>query len=264
MNCCWEKHCLYQYYWLEDGDAPCLQGNLSLMCRYVRKDVACPRMQLFEADNEMTAITWESSQETFRHLLGFSWEEECWDSLVYFDLWADVGESCFLSPWDWPSHPSIPLCHPQSGSVPTLPAVQTCCVCKDPDDSLSCYRCHGDYSSSSGSHGSRRSQQVAGLFCHQHLDHVVPVNPSRPLSFMNVGTPSYPIIEPVPCPVPEYPPALDWQFLTGPHYWWATLGPSSTGPYSVEDEDLHNFNGSESQYALFLEAVQGSFATVTP
>ena len=218
MNCCWEKHGLYQYYWLEDGEAPCSQGNLGLMCRYVRKDVACPRMQLFEADNEMTAITWESSQERFRHLLGFSWEEECWDSLVYFDLWADVGESCFLSPWDWPSHPSIPLCHPQSGSVPTLPAVQTCCVCKDPDDSLSCYRCHDDYSSSSGSHGSRRSQQVAGLFCHQHLDHVVPMNPSRPLSFMNVGTPAYPIIEPVPCPVPEYPPALDWQFLTGPHY----------------------------------------------
>ena len=136
MNCCWEKHCLYQYYWLKDGEAPCSQGNLGLMCRYVRKDVACPRMQLFEADNEMTAITWESSQERFRHLLGFSWEEECWDSLVYFDLWADVGESCFLSPYDWPSHPSIPLCHPQSGSVPTLPAVQTCCVCKDPDDSL--------------------------------------------------------------------------------------------------------------------------------
>ena len=110
MNCCWEKHCLYQYYWLEDGEAPCSQGNLGLMCRYVRKDVACPRMQLFEADYEMTAITWESSQERFRHLLGFSWEEECWDSLVYFDLWADVGESCFLSPWDWPSHPSIPLC----------------------------------------------------------------------------------------------------------------------------------------------------------
>ena len=52
--------------------------------------------------------------------------------------------------------------------------------------------------------------------------------------------------------------------LTGPHYWWATLGPSSTGLYSVEDEDLHNFNGSESQYAIFSEAVQGSFATVTP
>ena len=92
---------------------------------------------------------------------------------------------------------------------------------------LSYYSCHGDYSSSSGSHGwkcSRRSQQVAGLFCDQHLDHVVPVNLSRPLSFMNVmdGTPAYPIIEPVPCPVPEYTPALDWQFLTGPHYWWAT------------------------------------------
>ena len=141
-----------------------------LCANMVRKDVACPRMQLFEADNEMTAITWESSQERFRHLLGFSWEEECWDSLVSFDLWADVGESCFLSPWDWPPHPSIPLCHPQSGSVPTLPAVQTCCVCKDPDDSLSCYRCHGDYSSLSGSHSwecSRRSQQVAGLFCDQ-------------------------------------------------------------------------------------------------
>ena len=29
----------------------------------------------------------------------------------------------------------------------------------------------------------RRSQQVAGLFCDQHLDHVVPVNPSRPPQF---------------------------------------------------------------------------------
>ena len=98
------------------------------------------------------------------------------------------------------------------------------------------------------------------------LDHVVPVNPSRPLSFMNVmdGTPAYPIIEPVPCPVPEYTPALDWQFLIGPHYWWATLEPSSTGLYSVENEDLHDFNGSESQYALFSETAQGSFATVTP
>ena len=83
---------------------------------------------------------------------------------------------------------------------------------------------------------------------------------------MNVmdGTPAYPIIEPVPCPVPEYTPALDWQFLIGPHYWWATLEPSSTGLYSVEDEDLNDFNGSESQYALFSETVQGSFATVTP
>ena len=129
-----------------------------LWANMVRKGVACPRMQLFEADNEITAITWESSQERFRHLLGFSWEEECWDSLLSFDLWADVRESCFLSPWDWPSRPCISLCHPQSGSVPTLPAVLTCCVCKDPDDSLSCYRCHGDYSSS-GSHGSHRSQQ---------------------------------------------------------------------------------------------------------
>ena len=194
-----------------------------LCANMVRKDVACPRMQQFEADNEMTAITWESSQERFRHLMG----RRMLKGLFSFDLWAYVGESCFLSPWDWPSHPSIPLCHPQSGSVLTPPAVQTCCVCKDPDDSLSCYRCHGDYSSSSGSHGwecSRRSQQVAGLYCDQHLDHVIPVNPSRPLSFMNVmdGTQAYPIIEPVPCPVPEYTPALDWQFLTGPHYWWAT------------------------------------------
>ena len=133
-----------------------------LCANMVRKDVACPRMQLFEADNEMTAITWESSQERFRHLLGFSWEEECWEGLFSFDLWADVGESCFLSPRDWPSHPSIPLCRPQSGSVPTLPAVQTCGVCKDPDDSLSCYRCHGDYSSSSGSHGWKCSQIPAG------------------------------------------------------------------------------------------------------
>ena len=105
--------------------------------------LACPRMQLFEADNEMTAITWESSQERFRHLMGFSWEGECWEGLFSIDPWANVEESCFLSPWDWPSHPSIPLCHPQSGSVPTLPAVQTCCVCKDPDDSLSCYGAMG-------------------------------------------------------------------------------------------------------------------------
>ena len=65
----------------------------------------------------------------------------------------------------------IPLSHCVIPSLAQfLPAVQTCCVCKDPDDSLSCYRCHGDYSSSSGSHGwecSSRSQQVAGLFCDQ-------------------------------------------------------------------------------------------------
>ena len=161
----------------------------------------------------------------------------------------------------------IPLSHCVIPSLAQFPLFQLCkhaVFARILMILLSCYRCHGDYSSSSGSHGSRRSQQVAGLFCHQHLDHVVPVNPSRPLSFMNVGTPAYPIIEPVPCPVPEYPPSLDWQFLTGPHYCWATLGPSSTGLYSVEDEVLHNFNGSESQYALFSEAVQGSFATVTP
>ena len=37
MNCCWDKHCWYQYYWLEDGEAPCSQGNLGLMCKYGQK-----------------------------------------------------------------------------------------------------------------------------------------------------------------------------------------------------------------------------------
>ena len=36
----------------------------------------------------MTAITWESSQERFRHLMRFSLDEECWEGLFSFDLWV--------------------------------------------------------------------------------------------------------------------------------------------------------------------------------
>ena len=66
-----------------------------LCASMVRKDVACPRMQLFEADNEMTAITWESSQERFRRLLGLSREEECWEGLFSIDLWANCWRILF-------------------------------------------------------------------------------------------------------------------------------------------------------------------------
>ena len=65
---------------------------------------------------------------------------------------------------------------------------------------------------------------VAAIVASVSLDHVVLVNPSRPFSFMNVmdDTPAYPILGSIPCPVPWYTPALDWHFLTGPHYWWST------------------------------------------
>ena len=77
-----------------------------------------------------------------------------------------VGESCFLFPWDRPSHPSFALCQAKFGSDPSLPAVQTHQVCKDSDDSLKFNRCHGNCSlgSSHRCKCSHRSQQVAGLF----------------------------------------------------------------------------------------------------